>query len=646
VTDEDYPLLADIDGPADLKLLTRGQLAQLAGEVRQLIQEVVARNSGHLSSNLGVVALTIALHYAFDLPTDKLVWDVGHQCYTHKILTGRRDRFQTLRQRGGLSGFPSPKESPYDTFLVGHGGTSLSTALGLLLAQEARGTQGRVVAVIGDGSIGAGMAFEALNHIGHLGKPLLVVLNDNRMSISRTVGALAKYLSVMRAAPLYNELKREVRSLLDALPVVGQPMETALEFVKDSLRHVVVPGRMFEDLGFRYFGPVDGHDLDVLIDTLDQLRRLPTEKPILLHVLTEKGRGFTPAAQDPTTFHSSPPFETGDGDVFPRLKKGARAYTHAFTDALVDLAGEDQRIVAITAAMPTGTGLARFAEVFPDRFYDVGICEQHAVGLAAGLAKGGLRPVVAIYSTFSQRAADQVFHDLCLQEVPVVLALDRAGLVGGDGPTHQGLYDIGWLRHFPGITLTAPKDGAELAALLGWALSQPGPVAIRYPKAPLPKGVFATPLVPIEQGRAEVLAQGPDGVLVAYGGAVEHAERARRLLAEEGFEVGLVNARFAKPLDEETVGKCLAEVPLVVTIEDGVLVGGFGSAVAELAERSSGRKAELLCLGVPDIVLEQGSRQELLQEVGLDGAGIARRVAEALTRVRSRKRATRRKAAG
>ena len=290
MTDEDYPLLADIDGPADLKLLTRGELAQLAGEVRRLIQEVVARNAGHLSSNLGVVELTIALHYAFDLPTDKLVWDVGHQCYTHKILTGRRDRFQTLRQRGGLSGFPSPKESPYDTFLVGHGGTSLSTALGLLLAQEARGTEGRVVAVIGDGAIGAGMAFEALNHIGHLGKPLLVVLNDNRMSISRTVGALAKYLSVMRAAPLYNELKREVRSLLDALPVVGQPMETALEFVKDSLRHAVVPGRMFEDLGFRYFGPVDGHDLDVLIDTLDQLRRLPTEKPILLHVLTEKGR--------------------------------------------------------------------------------------------------------------------------------------------------------------------------------------------------------------------------------------------------------------------------------------------------------------------------------------------------------------------
>lgn len=504
----------------------------------------------------------------------------------------------------------------------------------------------RVVAVIGDGAIGAGMAFEALNHIGHLGKPLLVVLNDNRMSISRTVGALAKYLSVMRAAPLYNELKREVRSLLDALPVVGQPMETALEFVKDSLRHVVVPGRMFEDLGFRYFGPVDGHDLDVLIDTLDQLRRLSTEKPILLHVLTQKGRGFTPAAQDPTTFHSSPPFETGDGDVFPRLKKGARAYTHAFTDALVDLAGEDQRIVAITAAMPTGTGLARFAEVFPDRFYDAGICEQHAVGLAAGLAKGGLRPVVAIYSTFSQRAADQVFHDLCLQEVPVVLALDRAGLVGGDGPTHQGLYDIGWLRHFPGITLAAPKDGAELAALLGWALSQPGPVAIRYPKAPLPAGIFPAPASPIEQGRADVLAQGPDGVLVAYGGAVEHAERARQILAEEGFEVGLVNARFAKPLDEETVGKCLAEVPLVVTIEDGVLVGGFGSAVAEVAERSSGRKAELLCLGVPDIVLEQGSRQELLQEVGLDGAGIARRVAEALTRVRSRKRATRRKAAG
>jgi len=644
VTDEEYPLLAGIDNPADLKLLERDDLEQLAGEVRQLIQTTVARNSGHLASNLGVVELTIALDYVFDLPTDKLVWDVGHQCYTHKILTGRRDLFRTLRQRGGLSGFPSPDESPYDTFLVGHSGTSLSTALGLLLAHEAQGMAGRVVAVIGDGSIGSGMAFEALNHIGSLGKPLLVVLNDNRMSISHTVGALANYLSLARAMPLYNEVKREVRSLLDALPVVGQTMESALEFMKDSVRHALVPGQMFEDLGFRYFGPVDGHDLNVLIEALDQLRRLTTEKPVLLHVLTEKGRGFTPATEDPTTFHSSPPFETGDGDVFPRLKKGARAYTHAFADALIELAQDDPRIVAITAAMPTGTGLARFAEAFPDRFYDVGICEQHAMGLASGLAKGGLRPVVALYSTFSQRACDQVFHDLCLQRLPVVLALDRAGLVGGDGPTHQGLYDVAWLRSFPGITLVAPKDGRELATLLGWALKQPGPVAIRYPKAPLPQGLFPAPPSPIEPGRAEVLAEGGDGVLLAYGGAVEHAERARQLLAEEGIAVGLVNARFAKPLDKGAVEKCLAEVPLVVTIEDGALASGFGSAVAELAERADGRRAELLCLGVPDVILEHGSREELLQEAGLDSPGIAHRVAEAVASARAKKPTSRRKA--
>jgi len=464
-----------------------------------------------------------------------------------------------------------------------------------------------------------------------------VVLNDNRMSISRTVGALANYLSAARAAPLYNELKREVRALLDALPVVGHPMESALEFLKDAVRRTLLPGRMFEDLGFRYFGPIDGHDLDLLIDTLDDLRRLPSEKPLLLHVITEKGRGFTPAARDPTTFHSSPPFETGDGDLFPRLKVGAHSYTDAFADALIEEGRRDPRVVAITAAMPTGTGLARFAEVFPERFYDVGICEQHAVGVAAGLARGGLRPVVAIYSTFAQRACDQVFHELCLQGLPVVLALDRAGLVGGDGPTHQGLYDIGYLRPFPGLTLTAPKDGAELGALLRWALEQPGPVVIRYPKARLPEGLFPVPPSPIEAGRAEVLAEGADAVLVAYGAAVAEAAQARKLLSEEGWEVGLVNARFAKPIDAETLGKCLAASGLVVTIEDGSLMGGFGSAVAELAARASEPRGRLLSLGVPDVLLEQGSREDLLREVGLDAEGIARRVAEALRGGRPRR---------
>ena len=651
-TEEKYPLVARIDSPGDLRLLGREELPRLAQEVRQLIQEVVARNSGHLASNLGAVELTIALHYVFDTPRDKLIWDVGHQCYTHKILTGRRERFQSLRQRGGLSGFPSPQESPYDEFLVGHSGTSLSTALGLLLAQE-RGESGepaaepaRVVAVIGDGSIGSGMALEALNHIGHLGRPLLVVLNDNRMSISRTVGALANYLNAARAAPLYNELKREVRALLDAVPVVGHPMESALEFVKDAVRRTLIPGRMFEDLGFRYFGPIDGHDLDLLIETLNDLRRLPSEKPILLHLITEKGHGFTPAARDPTTFHSSPPFETGDGDVLPRLKLGARVYTDAFAEALVEEGRRDPRIVAITAAMPTGTGLARFAQVFPDRFYDVGICEQHAVGLAAGLARGGRRPVVAIYSTFSQRACDQVFHELCLQGAPVVLALDRAGLVGGDGPTHQGLYDIGYLRPFPGLTLAAPRDGAELAALLGWALEQPRPVVIRYPKAPLPEGLFSAPPSPIEPGRAEVLAQGADAVLVAYGAAVAEAARARSRLAEEGWEVGLVNARFAKPVDEETLEKCLVGSGLVVTIEDGVLAGGFGSAVAEVVAQMAEPRARLLRLGVPDVLLSQGSREELLREVGLDAEGIARQVGEALRAGRGRRQSRRKKTAG
>jgi 1-deoxy-D-xylulose-5-phosphate synthase len=683
-------LLDRIDGPADLKQLPREELPRLAAEIRALIQETVAQNAGHLASNLGVVELTIALHYVFDFPTDKLVWDVGHQCYTHKILTGRRDRFGSLRRRGGVSGFPSPDESPYDTFLVGHSGTSLSTALGLFLALEAKGDPGRVVAVIGDGSIATGMALEALNHIGSLEasdppgtrgeggtssrvgsprqaptgqgarprsgrSPLLLVLNDNRMTISETVGALANYLSRLRAAPLYNELKQDVRTFLDGLPLVGAPMENVLEFLKDTVRHALVSGRMFEDLGFRYFGPIDGHDLNVLISTLREIRRLRSReagarKPILLHVITEKGRGFTPASRDPTAFHSCPPFETGDGEVLLRVEEDGRSYTDAFADALVDLARQDPRIVAITAAMPTGTGLARFAQAFPERFYDVGICEQHAVGLAAGLAAGGLRPVVAIYSTFLQRACDQVFHDLCLQRLPVVVAIDRAGVVPGDGPTHQGLYDVGWLRPFPGLTLAAPKDGAELAALLAWALRQPGPVALRYPKAPLPpEDLFpglrqaqgglglskpASSSSPIEAGRAEVLAESAEVVLVAYGGAVEQAARARQLLLVEGTEVGLVNARFAKPLDEGMLGKCLAEVALVVTIEDGALAGGFGSAVAELAARI-GRRAAVVALGVPDVLLEHGSREELLREVGLDARGIARSVQGALALVRA-----------
>ncbi len=640
-----YKLLDGLRKPADIKELDQEELVELAAEVRQLIQEVVSRNAGHLASNLGVVELTIALHYVFDLPTDTLVWDVGHQCYTHKLLTGRRRRFDSLRQRGGLSGFPSPDESACDPFLAGHAGTSLSTALGLLLAREAAGEPGRVVALIGDGAMSSGMALEALNHVGSLGKPLLVVLNDNRMSISRTVGALANYLSLVRAGPLYNELKREVRSLLDALPVVGQPMENALEFVKDALRRTVVPGGMFEDLGFRYFGPIDGHDLEVLIEAFEELRELHSDGPLLLHVLTEKGRGFTPAVEDPTTFHSTPPFETGDGDVFPRLKRGARSYTDAFVEALIDLAGDDPRVVAITAAMPTGTGLARFAQVFPDRFYDVGICEQHAVGLAAGLARGGRRPVVAIYSTFLQRACDQVFHELCLQGVPVVLALDRAGLVGSDGPTHQGLYDVGWLRPFPDIVLAAPKDGPELAEMLKWALAQSGPVALRYPKGPLPESLFETPS-PIELGRAEVLAEGPDAALVAYGSALEQAARALELLTEQDVKATLVNARFAKPVDEELLGKLLAEAPLVVTIEDGALAGGFGSAVTELADSLEGQRASVLRLGVPDRFLGQGRREELLEEVGLDPAGIAGRVAQALSRDAFRQRGSLRKTVG
>ncbi len=618
-------LLPSIDGPDDLRLLRRSQLEKLAGEVRRLIIEVVSRNRGHLASNLGTVELTLALHRCFDFRRDRLVWDCGHQCYAHKIVTGRRDEFPTLRQAGGISGFADRAESPYDTFSFGHTATSISAALGMACADATLGAGRRIVAVIGDGAIASGMAFEALNHAGEVGRDLLVVLNDNKMSISRSVGAIARYLSKVRASVPYGDLKQEVHDLLAVVPRVGSTVDGLVARLREGVQSALTPGGLFVELGFHYYGPVNGHDLGELIDTFEHLKRM--RGPVLLHVLTEKGHGFRPASADPTKFHSSRRFELNNGSLCNEEPPAGTSYSAAFGEALCELAAEDERIVAITAAMPDGTGLAPFAERFPDRFYDVGICEQHGAGLAGGLCAGGARPVFAVYSVFLQRAHDQLFHDVALQAEPVVFCIDRAGLVGSDGPTHHGLHDVAWCRALPGFVVMAPKDGAELRRMLELAMAGEAPTAIRYPRELLPDGEAPGEATPFEVGRGEVLREGERAAIVAYGATVRRALEAARLLREEdGLAVTVVNARFARPLDVELLMRVFAEHEAVLLAEDHCVAGGFGSAVLEaLAERGvAPGRVELA--GVPTESVVHATREEQLSRLALDGPGLAGRV--------------------
>jgi 1-deoxy-D-xylulose-5-phosphate synthase len=594
----------------------------LAEELRRRITAVVGEKGGHLSSNLGIVELTIALHRAFDFSRDRLVLDVGHQCYPHKLLTGRGERFGSLRSKGGVSGFPSPRESPYDLFVTGHASTAISTALGLACA-EPGGSSRRVVAVIGDGAISGGLAFEGLNLAGHMGRDLLVILNDNEMAISRTVGALSRHLSRLRVDPRYNELRNELGAVFGRLPFLG---EVGKKLV-DLARRAVSPGGVFQDFGFRYIGPVDGHEVTELESTLARARELTG--PVLLHVYTQKGRGYGPAAADPAGYHSAPPFKVRVNDDYAAGRApGAEpppTYSDVMARALRDLGRKDGRVVAVTAAMPDGTGLAECARAWPDRCFDVGICEAHAVTFAAGLARGGRRPVVAVYSTFLQRALDSVFHDVCLQEdLGVVLCVDRAGLVGSDGPTHHGLYDIAFLRSLPGVVLAAPRDGPELEAMLAWAVGLGRPVAIRYPRARVPEP--AGPVPPVELGRAELLEQGERVALVAYGASVAEARAALRILGGEGIRVTLVNARFAKPVDEGLLARLAASHERIVTVEEGALAGGFGSAVMEAAERAGWDPGMVTRLGVGDRFVAHASREEQLAECGLDSEGVARAV--------------------
>lgn len=624
-------LLDGIQGPADVKALESADLPQLCGEVRDFLLDTVQETGGHLGSNLGVVELTVALHRVFDFERDKLVWDVSHQAYPHKVLTGRKDRFGSLRQTDGLCGFTHPEESSYDLFHTGHAGTSVSLGLGLAMGMAHEKDAPHAVSVIGDASLGAGVAFEALNHAGATGQKLLVILNDNEWSISKSVGSLSRYLTRIRGSRFVQRAGQETKNLVQAIPLIGSRVDKALDDVGEVLRHAFVPGHVFEELGVRYVGPVDGHDVEGLERVMERVREL--DGVVMLHVLTEKGKGHPEGPNHPERVHA---VKGRPGKLEPKAAPSPAApapvaFTKAFATSLVDAATRDVRVHAITAAMPSGTGLDRFEEAHPSRFHDAGICEQHAVAMAAGMAKAGLRPVCAIYSTFLQRGYDQVFQEVALQDLPVIFALDRAGPVGQDGPTHNGVFDIAYLRTLPNMVLGAPRDATDVDRMLGAALKVDGPVALRFPRgnAPAREEVHASEREPMVPGKAEVLRDGDEGGLCiwAYGVMVETALAAAARLSEHGLEVGVVDARFAKPLDEELLGAHLARYRHVITLEDHQRAGGFGSAVLEAGARAhvGGRRAQIRILGIPDRYVDHmTTREEQLAAAGLDVSSVVR----------------------
>jgi 1-deoxy-D-xylulose-5-phosphate synthase len=619
-------ILDSINSPADLRSRSIPELEQLAAEIRQRVVEVVGHNGGHLASNLGVTEITIALHYCFDLPRDRLLWDVGHQCYPHKLLTGRRDRFPTLRRAGGLSGFPNRHESDYDLFSVGHAGTSIATAVGLARGDQALGEGRRIVAVVGDASIVNGLSFEGLNQAGLLKRQLLVVLNDNEWGIAPTQGGLAEYLARIRTTHAYEEFKDRAKRYIGRLPVVGKPMVEAIEHLKEGIKSTVSPHQIFEQLGFIYAGPFDGHDLPHLIDLLQYLKDV--QHPMLLHLHTNKGNGCDFASADPGEFHSPRPFTVQNGKV--NIQKGSgTSWTAAFSEAIVEAAKANDRVYALTAAMPSGTGLDKFARAFPHRYLDVGIAESCTVDVAAGMCESGLRPVVAIYSTFLQRGFDQIFQEVVFQGLPVVFCLDRAGLVGGDGAVHHGFLDIAYLRGFPRVVLMAPGDEAELGMALRLALELDRPSAIRYPRDNVPERFEDPP--PFTLGRAWTVRQGEHAIVIAYGATVTHAIDAAELLASDGVDIRVINARFAAPIDAEMIAESLSAGVPVITVEDHSLAGGFGSIVLETAQALTLPTQQVTRLGIPaDRFVAHGSRAGQLAECGIDAAGIAAAVLDAL----------------
>ncbi len=613
-TENRYPLLHKIDSPADLRQLSATELGPLARELRDFLIQSVAKTGGHLSSSLGTVELTIALHYVYNTPDDRLVWDVGHQAYPHKILTGRRERMNTLRKKDGLCGFIKREESEYDTFGVGHSSTSISAALGMAIAAAKQGSQRKAVAIIGDGALTAGMAFEALNHAGHLDNDLLVVLNDNEMSISPNVGGMSNYLAKLLSGKLYTSVREGSKKVLSVVP----PMRELARRAEEHMKGMVIPGTLFEELGFHYYGPVDGHDIPTLITTLQNLRE--HKGPQFLHIVTKKGRGYPPAEENPCTYHGVTPFDPSNGIMHPGKANSGPSYTEVFGEWLCDMAEQDPNLVAITPAMCEGSGMVKFSRRFSDRFYDVGIAEQHAVTLAAGLACDGIKPVVAIYSTFLQRAYDQLIHDVAIQNLPVIFAIDRAGLVGADGATHAGSFDLSYLRCIPNMVVMAPSDENECRQMLYTAARHDGPSAVRYPRGRGPGVAVETQLQALPLGKGRILRQGKAVVILAFGSRVQVA-----LAAADELGATVVDMRFVKPIDEALIIEMASSHDLLLTIEENVIMGGAGSAVNEVLAAHN-IVMPIINLGLPDEYCEQGEHEPLLEACGLGKAGIIERV--------------------
>ena len=613
-------LLDQIKQSSDIKKLTEEEYPVLAQEIRQFLIEKISHTGGHLASNLGVVELTMALHLAFDLPKDKIIWDVGHQAYTHKLLSGRKAGFDELRQFGGMSGFPKRKESPYDAFDTGHSSTSISAGLGIAQAREIMGEDYSVISVIGDGALTGGMAYEALNNAAQMKKNFIIVLNDNKMSISENVGGMSRYLSSVRTRESYAKLKKGVDQALSSIPVVGKSMSYGLYLAKNGLKQFFVSGMLFEDMGITYLGPVDGHNVQEIVQTLKEAKRV--QHAVLVHVITKKGKGYAPAEKNPARFHGVDPFDIATGK--PLKKKEYPSYTDVFSQKICELAQENEKIVTLTAAMPDGTGLTKFSKKFPDRFFDVGIAEAHAVTAAAGMASVGLKPVVAVYSSFLQRGYDQVLHDVCLQNLPVLFAIDRAGLVGSDGETHQGIFDISFLSLVPGMTIMAPKNHWELEDMLEFGVNFDGPLAIRYPRGEAYRGLsqFRSP---VEYGKAEMLYEEKDIALFALGSMVSTGEHVREKLKARGYSCTLVNARFAKPMDTEMLDRLCKSHRLIVTMEENVLRGGLGMCATRYIHEHY-PEIRVIQVALPDAYVEHGNVSLLREMLGIDSDSVIRRL--------------------
>ena len=618
-----FSLLSKIGSPADIRKLERQQLSQLADELRSFMIHTISKTGGHLASSLGAVELTVALHYVFDAPNDQLVWDVGHQAYGHKILTGRRDQFHTLRQYEGISGFPRREESIYDAFNVAHASTSISAALGMAVARDLAGKNFHVVAIIGDGGLTGGIALEGINQAGHLQRKLLIILNDNEMSISPNVGAIAGYLNRIVTGQVYNRFKKEVEKMLLSVPHIGSRLVKIARDMVDAMKTFMVPGLLFHELGFDYIGPINGHHLDTLVDTLEKVKNNPT--PTILHIVTKKGKGWPVAESAPIKYHGPTAYDPKTGVFYPTAP-APPSYTSVFGKTMIRLAQRDAKVVAITAAMLEGTGLVQFSKEFPTRCFDVGIAEQHAVTFAAGLATQGFKPVAAIYSTFLQRAYDQVIHDVCLMDLPVTFAIDRAGIVGADGPTHNGLYDVAYLRTVPNMIVMAPKDENELQHMIYTAIETPHPTAVRYPRGNGIGVKLDDQFRLIELGKAEILQDGRDCAILALGTMVYPSLKATEKLAADGISASVVNARFVKPLDEELITCLASEKSLLITVEEAALMGGFGSAVMELLESRNLQGCHLLRIGVPDRLIPHGSPNLLHAKYGIDADGIYEKI--------------------